>query len=546
MGLSKMRAVVLSRNLNEVVKAQWVLLILATFIVVAFIFLAKRTPMTADTAGYEYAARQLILGKGLAFDDPNNALVGKYFSPFAFQIKRPENARLYLGFPPGFPLLLALPGMVTGVLETIHYVVPVLAAVGLLLTYYLGKWLIKNEPVAVFAAGIVAFMPIYWRFGTEAWSEIPSMVFVLVGIIFYLWAQDEQGSEREKTLYMLVAGAALVFSLFIRYSNITFLFSIGLAELLANPQKLLKPSQKWTFYAVLFAGFLGILAFNHFYYGGVRLTSYSPENGWYNFPPFSFSYALGASPIDGFSLIEAGKSLWQNFSFLLFFLPLGLWALPRQFRLLVLLNVMASLGLYSVYAFAPTGINSRFLIPVFPFLAVLIAQGIGFLLGKLPDYRLQLGFGLLVFLGLGWRLYPVVAELRTEKPALETAAFNIKSTLEATEDDAVILTYGWVDHITYYGNRSVLNYRRIPQYDPIQDKYRFDLFEPCLVYAVDTLLLAGTPVYFHEDRSPTLYNAKEVLEKHYRLTLAIEQAKIFRVSNDGLTAVRESAAVCTP
>jgi len=211
-----------------------------------------------------------------------------------------------------------------------------------------------------------------------------------------------------------------------------------------------------------------------------------------------------------------------------------------------LLNVIASLGLYSVYAFAPTGINSRFLIPVFPFLAVLIAQGIGFLLGKLPDYRLQLGFGLLVFLGLGWRLYPVVAELRTEKPALETAAFNIKSTLEATEDDAVILTYGWVDHITYYGNRSVLNYRRIPQYDPIQDKYRFDLFEPCLVYAVDTLLLAGTPVYFHEDRSPTLYNAKEVLEKHYRLTLAIEQAKIFRVSNDGLTAVRESAAVCTP
>src|SRR5690606_16642478 len=148
------------------------------------------------------------------------------FSPFAFQIKRPENARLYLGFPPGFPLLLALPGMVTGVLETIHYVVPLLSAVGLLLTYYLGKWLVKNEWIALLGAGIVAFMPIYWRFGTEAWSEIPSMVFVLVGIIFYLWAQDEQGSEREKTFYMLVAGAALVFSLFIRYSNITFLFSI--------------------------------------------------------------------------------------------------------------------------------------------------------------------------------------------------------------------------------------------------------------------------------------------------------------------------------
>lgn len=541
-----MRAVVLSRNINDVIKAQWVLLILATLIAVAFIFLAKRTPMTADTVGYEYAARQLILGKGLAFDDPNNALVGKYFSPFAFQIKRPENAGLYLGFPPGFPLLLALPGVVTGILETIHYVVPLLSAVGLLLTYYLGKWLVKNEWIALLGAGIVAFMPVYWRFGTEAWSEIPSMVFVLLGIIFYLWAQDEHGSERAKTFYMLVAGAALVFSLFIRYSNITFLFSIGLAELLANPQKLLKPSKKWTFYAVLFAGFLGILAFNHFYYGGVRLTSYSPENGWYNFPPFSLSYALGASPIDGFSLIEAGKSLWQNFSLFLFFLPSGLWGLPRQFRLLVLLSIMASLGLYSVYAFAPTGINSRFLIPVFPFLAVLIAQGIGFLLGKLPDYRWHLSFGLLIFLGLGWRLYPEVAELRTEKPALDTAVSHVQSTLEATEEDAVIMTYAWIDHIAYYGNRSVLNYRRIPQYDPVQDKYRFDLFEPCLVYVVDTLLLSGTPVYFHEDQSPTLYDAKNILEKHYLLTPTVEQPTFLRVSNDTLTAVREPASICTP
>ena len=536
----------LSRNLNEAVKAQWVLLVLATFVAVAFIFLAKRTPMTADTVGYEYAARQLVLGNGLAFDDPNNALVGKFFSPFAFQIKRPEDSRLYLGFPPGFPLLLALPGIVTGVLDTIHYVVPVLAAVGLLLTYYLGKLLVENEWVALLAAGIVAFMPIYWRFGTEAWSEIPSMVFVLLGIVFYLWAQHENSSDRAKTFYAIAAGAALIFSLFIRYSNITFLLTIGLAELVTNPQKLLKPSKKWTFYAVLSIGLLGILAFNHFYYGGVRLTSYSPENGWYNFPPFSVSYALGASPIDGFSLIEAGKSLWENFSFLLLFVPLGLWALPRQFRLLVLLSIVASLGLYAVYAFAPTKINSRFLVPVFPFLAILVAQGMGVLLEKLKDYRVQLGVVFVIFLGLSWQLYPEISELRTQKYALETAVSHVQSTLEATEENAVIMTYAWVDNIAYYGNRSVLNYRRIPQYDPVQDKYRFDLFEPCLVYAVDTLLLSGTPVYFHEDQSPTLYNAKDILEKRYLLTPAIEQPKFLRVSNDGLTAVREPASVCTP
>lgn len=542
----KARTLVSDRSLKNLIKAEWILFTLVTLMAVAFFLLAKRMPLTADTAGYEFAARQLTAGNGLAFDDPHNALVGKFFSPFAFQIKHPDDSRLYLGFPPGFPLLLALSGIVTGSIETIHYVVPVLAIIGLLLTFVLGTWLVKNQWVALLSVAILALMPIYWRFGTEAWSEVPAMVFVLAGTIFYFSARSEDGSERAKMGYAILAGIALVFSLFIRYANITFLLSIGLAELLLSPRELLKPSKKWLFYGVLVAGLFGILAFNHFYYGGIRLTSYSPENGWYNFPPFSLQYAFGASPVNGFSLREAGKSLWENFSLLLLFMPVGWWALPRSFRPIVLFSIVGSIGLYAIYAFAPAGINSRFLIPVFPFLAILAAQGIRALLVKLGDYRLQGAVVLIVFMGLAWHLYPEIVSLRDQKTGLETAVSHIKSTMALTEANAVMMTYGWVDHIAYYGNRSVLNYRRIPQYDPVQDKYRFDLFEPCLVYAIDTLLLSGTPVYFHEDQSPTLYNAKDILEKHYLLTPAIEEPKFYRVSQDALTTVRESASVCTP
>lgn len=95
------------------------------------------------------------MGNGLALHDANNGLVGEFFSPLAFQINHFEDSSLYFGFPPGFPLLLALPGPMTNTVETIHYVVPVLAAVGLLLTFVLGNWLVKNEWVALLGTGII-------------------------------------------------------------------------------------------------------------------------------------------------------------------------------------------------------------------------------------------------------------------------------------------------------------------------------------------------------------------------------------------------------
>jgi hypothetical protein len=536
----------LNLNLHQVNKVHLLLAVLVTLIGTAFILLATRWPLTADTAGYEYAARQLMLGNGLGYDDENNELAGEFFSPFAFQIKHFEDSRLYLGYPPGFPLLLALPGFVTGVEETVHYVVPITAAIGIFLTFLLGKWITKNEWLALFAAGIVALMPNYWLFGTEAWSEVPSMVFVLIGYLFYFYSRHEGVSERARVFYALLGGSALIFSLFIRYANITFLLSLGLAELLINPREMLRPSKRWFFYGTLFLGLLLILAFNHFYYGGIRLTSYSPENGWYLFPPFSLSYALGSSPIDGYSLIEAGKSLWKNFSIILFFIPVGWLVLPRYYRLIVLLSIVGSVGLYSLYAFAPVGINSRFLVPTFPFLAILGAQGSCYFLHKLKNKHVQLLVICFLLAGLGWNLWPEASQLRTKNRGAETAVSRLRSWLEVTEENAVIMSYALNDRIAYYGDRSVLNYRRIPQYDPATDKYRYDLFEPCLVYVVDTLLLASKPVYFHEDRSPTLYDAKDILEEHYLLSPVLEEPTVFRVTNASLTTVREDAHSCTP
>lgn len=107
-------------NWRKVSKTQLTLTVLVTLTGVAFIFLVLETPMISDAAGYEYAAKRLASGNGLSFEDPNNELTAGFFAPFAFQIKHIGDSRLYLGFPPGFPLLLALPGLLLGIEEAIH------------------------------------------------------------------------------------------------------------------------------------------------------------------------------------------------------------------------------------------------------------------------------------------------------------------------------------------------------------------------------------------------------------------------------------------
>ncbi|MEZ4558887.1 MAG: hypothetical protein R2851_18725 [Caldilineaceae bacterium] len=64
------------------------------------------------------------------------------------------------------------------------------------------------------------------------------------------------------------------------------------------------------------------------------------------------------------------RTVWRNLGFALILVPLGWTRLARETALLCLLAAGTTLALYSMYAFAPVGINSRFLLPAMPFLAV--------------------------------------------------------------------------------------------------------------------------------------------------------------------------------
>jgi hypothetical protein len=297
---------------------------------------------------------------------------------------------------------------------------------------------------------------------------------------------------------------------------------------------------------VLGIGLCLLLAFNYFYYGGFSLTSYSPENGWYAFSPFSWQYAFGSSPINGYSLISVIKTLWSNSPLLLLLAPIGAFLLPKPYRFLIVFTVLSSTFLYGVYAFAPIDINSRFLIPILPFLAIACAEVMLFLLKKIAHERVRVAVLFFLLLFLSWKVPAQISEIRTRNINTGNMVLNVQEWIGTTPSDAVFLSYRFNDQIIFYGERSVLNYRRIPQYDSSVGKYRFDLLEPCLIHTIDKLLINEKPVYYIEDGSPPLYDSKVILQQYYNLTPYRENPKIFSVQSDNLSSPRELYEVCSP
>lgn len=474
--------------------------LLAAAITAVFMHLADTHPNISDTVGYTTAGQLLAAGHGLAYSDPHNADILPVFSLYAFQIRRSNDARLFLGFPPGFPLLLAA-GIRVGGASAVHFVVPLLAGLAVLVCYWLGELLSGERWVGWWTAVFVALTPAYWEFGTAAWAAVPTLFFVTLGICLYLISRQAQDSKTQRDLTSLLGGGVLVFSLFIRYTNVTIFAALALFELIQARGRLLREAWRWLFFGMLALGCGGILLFNQQYYGGITTTSYSPVHGWYPNAAFSLAYAFGPSFVDGYSAIESGRALWSNLSVWLLLAPVGWRQLNHHRRgaygWLPLLTTLFGLLLYAVYAFAPVGVNSRFLVPLLPFVAVGIAQAVFSAGQKLPGSIWRWAGATAVLVLLAWPLPTRFASLQARNQSNTAAAAAVANLTARTPPNAVFLSYQLNDQLAVYGRRSVLNYRRIPPANVAQGRYLRETLEPCLTSAVAKLLARGTPVYYY-------------------------------------------------
>jgi hypothetical protein len=482
-----------------------------------------------DPLGYLYAGQRLAEGGPLSFPDANNALAGSYFAPFAFNIVRPGETDLYLNYPPGLPLLLALAQRILGSASAPFFVTPIAALAGVLATFWLGKLLFGNL-AGLIAAMLLAMSPLYFTFSTDLWSDVPASACILVAMALYV--SSTASENRHAGLRTASAGLLLGYAVFIRYASVVFVLPIVLYGLMVSPGPDIKVRRNLPFLGAFVLTMIGLLLFNRAYYGGFLATAYSPRAGWYPWPAFSLAYALGPSPVGGRSLIGVGMTILRDQPVALLFGVLGLLAMKRSSAALIGGTTLMVLGLYSCYAFTPTGINARFLLPAVAMICLAAAAGLEWVRSHLGGWKRRGVLLPITVIGVGFVLFrPTIAAV--ERRALDTSAQirYVQRMTEATPQDAVFMSYVYNDLVSYYGHRSVLNYRRIPPVDADHGRYEMEALEPCLVAVVGRLLHAGRPVYYVEDKTPPFWDSLAILQRHFVLRQTQNDPKVFQVTS---------------
>jgi riboflavin transporter FmnP len=470
--------------------------------------LVERQPTGWDALGYQVAGRNIVRGIGPAIEHPFNQELGPYFTLAAFAGQRPqEPARLYLNYPPGFPLLLAVPQWL-GLPDFL--MLPVLSTLSILFVYLLGS-LLLDRWTGLLGAAIVVFTPVFLEWGTSLWADVPGTCFMLGAFAAYLaaWRKKERGWQ---VVLGVVAGVMVVATIFIKYSNVLVLLPLFAYAICTQRSAMFGSVTNWSLGVTVVIGLIGLGLYNQVVYGSPLETHYSASRSGFAFPILSLSYALGPSPFGGYSLIGAGKTLWSNFSWLLICAVLGLARAARGAIVLLGGLFLVFLVLGSMYARPPLNVATRYLLPLFAPVGLCAARGCLSVLDLCVPWR-KWALGLLLVAVLVTSSASLTSSWRRlvdrNRGGLEIQRIA-QSLTAGSEHNAVFLAYSWNDPVNYFGERTTLFYRRMNLRDPEE-------FEDTLIRVVTSLLRDGLPVYYVEDSSPPFANSLQVLQQSFDL-----------------------------
>jgi hypothetical protein len=496
-------------------------LLIGLFVASAAVYsaLIEDQPTGWDALGYKIAGHHIAVGLGPAIEQPLNEKYGPYFTLSAFAVQSlTQPARLYLNYPPGFPFLLAIPQWL-GLPDSLTLLV--ISLLSLAFTYWLGV-LLFDRWVGLLAATIVAITSAHLEWGTSMWSDLSGTVFMLGAFAAYI-----SGARQERRagwmLWGALAGTLVVMAIFIKYANVLVVLPMIAYALYTQRRAAWKLRLNWVCGTVILAGLLGVGAYNQVVYGHPLETFYSPVRSGLSFPFFSLSYALGDSPVGGRSFIAALGTLWDNFSWLLLLGVLGVFKAPRKVALLLGGQSLVFLFLASLFAWAPQGVDTRYLLPLFTPLALFIAWETRLLAEQLwPRKGLTVLFLAAIGITLALGAFNTVPRLTARNQGGRAAAQLTSDWTADSESDAIFLAYNSNDLISYFGRRTTLFYRRMRLVQPD--------FESNLTHLVENLLAEQLPVYYVEDLQPSLAHSKDILQRHFDLQLwKSEPFPIFRV-----------------
>jgi hypothetical protein len=276
---------------------------------------------------------------------------------------------------------------------------PFLCSTGLILLVYFFCAHFFSAKEGLIAAAIIATSPLDIAVGAKIYADGPLSFFTFSAVFLYFYSLD--AADRKAWGWAALAGLTLGLAYLTKVSGILFAFSFILASILhprSGHRGIICP-QLWIAgaFALLTASPWLSLMYHHYQRFSLP-TPADSNNSWYN---YIFGRPLKAYPLD---------LLWFAPPLILGGLT-GLAALraPRRYWKEYTLFAMAIfyIGMFMIFAQNGTaGIEDRYLLPIYPLLAVLTGIGAVQAIERVPKCgarRVAYGVFTLALIALTWR-----------------------------------------------------------------------------------------------------------------------------------------------
>lgn len=469
---------------------------------------AEREVPPWDPSSMVMLSKSLVETASIQYFDSNNVEIGPYFNPHGFEIRAPGDPQPYSVFLPGFSLILAAVYRVVG-LDWLYLAPPLLAGLGLcaaaLLGYQLGQ-----EWGSIFAVLLVGTSRAVVIFATSLWADGPSLALLLAGIALYVRAQ-----KSGRSLLFVGSGLCLGLLVLTKFVNVVFVGLILMYHLVVTQGSKRAIGLSWLGLGVA-PGVVGLLAYQAHAYGGILANAYQPwGQSLYDFPLFSLRYLFvkAPSPWNDISSQAIAPVLWRDMHIWLVLALAGL-LLYRRRRLAWLLALVgcANIAIYAVSVFTPRPfINMRYLLPALAGGYLLAAAALAWIVAQLR-WKVARGFlSLVVALScVGPLINNTLPELISRYTGTTNTVRVVQVTAQAFAPNSVVLAYNLADTFILYGERSVLNYRRIKAPDR-------EARNQLVLAAIDRLLSSGRPVYLVKDDENLYGSLYPDIQKRYIL-----------------------------
>jgi len=452
--------------------------------------------------------RALVESGSIQYYDPNNAAIGPYFNPHGFEIRAPGDSQPYSVFPPGFSLILAVFYRLVG-LDWLYLASPLLAGLGLCSTAVLG-YRLGGAWGSVFATLLLGTSHVSVTFATSLWADGPSLALLLTGIALYVLAQ-----KSGRSLLFVGSGLCLGLVVLSKFVNAAFAGVILMSHLLVARSGRRVFGLGWMSLG-LAPGVVGLLAYQAHAYGGGFANAYHPwGQSLYDFPLFSLKYLFvkAPPPWNDISSQAIAQGLWREMHIWLLLAVVGLFLCRRQaLAWLLALVGCTNIAIYAVSVFAPRQfINMRYLLPAlatgYLLAAATLAWVVMRLRGPIMKGVLTAAVGLICVGGL---IQYTIPELTQRNTGTANAISVVQATARAFAPDSVVLAYNLADTFILYGERSVLNYRRVKAPD-------LAMRNRLVLEAIDRLLASGRSVYLVKDDEKLFGSLYPDIQQRYTL-----------------------------